>query len=459
MKTISLTSQPSNGYSGISGFSGGNGLSGISGYSGANGANGINGISGYSGVNGTTGTNGTNGTNGQSGVSGATGQSGYSGRSGYSGYAGNLSAYAPLAGANFTGTVNAPKFAGNVLLAGGGSVPSGSRGVIDTVNANSISAPAPWSSTSNPMTLSYTSGPGQIANGATYTAKLWTYKLYGGLPVFCDSPYSFWGQDHGGSADYVDSVTLAWDSQSGQVDGFVIVLTGANWYVAEGNYCVIADGTATSINLQVKNSSWSDSQTWYYDANAVSGAIFNSSPTCGTFIDFAGNLNFTDSANWCSMVLGPRSLSYYGLNPSPAPNPLNGLFGWDVYGSGLDVNYITSFYFSLAGTKRLNVNSAGAQVVGSFQSTNIDTETAPTAISGHTGCTFSQPFAGTYYKKVIIYLSAYTGTAVAVSFPHEFTKTPSIVKNDTTCTLPSLTTSGCTITGTSQTGFIILEGY
>ena len=435
---------------------GGTGASGYSGYSGATGGGGSGtGTSGYSGFSGATGSNGTNGTQGTSGYSGV---SGARGTSGYSGAGVNAANYAALSGANFTGNVAAPKFAGSVLVAGGGgSVPALSRGMLDTTTAGGLSANSPWSFT--PMTFNYIAspGPGQISNGATYTANLWSYKMYGGLPVFCQSPYTFTGTDHGGSADYVDSVTLTWDNQSSQVDGFIIVLVSSNWYVTAGNYYVL-DKYSTTASIQVKDSSWAGGQAWIYDAGAVSGAIFNGSPSCSTFIDFAGNLNI-GGANFNTTLLTASTLSAYGMTPTPTPNPLNGVFGWNLNAGMSDTNYITSFYFSLAGTNRLTIDSTGATVIGTFKSTNVDTETAPTAISGHSGCTYQQPFSGTYYKKVVIYLNAYTGTAVGVTYPHAFTKTPSVVKNDTTCTLPSLTNSGCTITGTSQTGFIILEGY
>jgi hypothetical protein len=112
-----------------------------------------------------------------------------------------------------------------------------------------------------------------------------------------------------------------------------------------------------------------------------------------------------------------------------------------------------------SGAKRPNAIYAKTIVdTGSYFSNSGGQSSVSGSTSG--AVTFSEPFQGTVYKKVIIYLSSLVGTA-SYTFPTAFTNTPAIITTNgpTSAIVTSLSTTAVTVTGTSTTGFIFLEGY
>jgi hypothetical protein len=100
----------------------------------------------------------------------------------------------------------------------------------------------------------------------------------------------------------------------------------------------------------------------------------------------------------------------------------------------------------------LGVDSSGKVLISSTQTT-VSGSTSGTAV-------FSEPFAGSSYKKAVIYCSSLVGTA-GYTFPTAFTNTPVVVTTSgpAASVVTSLSTTAITVTGSTTSGPLIVEGY
>ncbi len=380
-------------------------------------------------------------------------------------------------------TGNAATVTTNANLTGPVTSVGNATSVTNNAITNAMLAQAPLftikgnntGSTANETDLTIAQVNAMLANGFFYPT---SNSAYGGTNAtlsFSGTDNTIVGQTSGAAISTGTDDTIFGYDNTGVTSGSQNAVFGSQNSLGTTTANSAIFGFGNSVSTNSKSYVFGDSNT----ATAADCVIMGYSDTCGGAIGVS--IGYQASAGGpSSEAIGYQAVTHTTNSIAIGEFSVTGVsagsaiaIGGSASASGSNATAVgnattASASNSSAFGNGATTSTANQVVIGNTSVTQVEssgsfaTATAQTTVSGSIGgaALFSEPNSGTSYKTVMILFFGLNGTA-SYTFPYAFATTPAVLN---TTSVPSsdattLSATAITVTGSSTTGFMILEGY